>query len=111
MSKVGQSVVISCPKVKIGRHSQLADRLFDLSAKGIEVMLYAKEENDDTVWLKHQGISVIYNNHLSLHVAIIDMRTVWYGSVNILGYRSFEDNLIRFRDSEIATSLLDTLQK
>ena len=111
LSKAGQSVVISCPKVKIGRHSQLADRLFDLSAKGIEVMLYAKEENDDTVWLKHQGISVIYNNHLSLHVAIIDMRTVWYGSVNILGCRSFEDNLIRFRDSEIATSLLDTLQK
>jgi hypothetical protein len=111
LSKAKQSIVVSCPRVKIGRHSQLADLLVELSANGIEVVLYAKEENDDTVWLHQQGLSVIYNNHISLHAAIIDKRTIWYGSVNILGYHSFEDNLIRFRNSEIATNLLDSLQK
>jgi hypothetical protein len=65
-------------------------------ANGIEIVLYTKEENDDAIRLQHQGISVIYNNHLSLHAAIIDKSTIWYGSVNILGYRSLEDNLIRF---------------
>ena len=111
LSKANQSVVVSCPKVKIGRHSQIADRLADLIANGIEIVLYTKEENEDTISLQHQGISVIYKDHLSLHAAIIDKSTIWYGSVNILGYRSLEDNLIRFRNPEIASNLLDSLQK
>lgn len=111
LSKAHRSVVVSCPKVKMGRHSQIADRLGDLTANGIEIVLYTKEENDDAIRLQHQGISVIYNDHLSLHAAIIDKSTIWYGSVNILGYRSLEDNLIRFRNTEIASNLLDSLQK
>ena len=111
LSKAQRSVVVSCPKVKMGRHSQIADRLGDLTANGIEIVLYTKEENDDAIRLQHQGISVIYNDHLSLHAAIIDKSTIWYGSVNILGYRSLEDNLIRFRNTEIASNLLDSLQK
>ncbi len=111
LSKAKQSVVVSCPKIKIGRHSQIADRLVDLMANGIEIVLYTKEENDVAIRLQHQGISVIYNNHLSLHAAIIDKSTIWYGSVNILGYRSLEDNLIRFKNPEIASNLLDSLQK
>ena len=111
LSKAKQSVVVSCPKGKIGRHSQIADRLADLMANGIEIVLYTKEENEDTISLQHQGISVIYKDHLSLHAAIIDKSTIWYGSVNILGYRSLEDNLIRFRNPEIASNLLDSLQK
>ena len=111
LSKAKQSVVVSCPKVKIGRHSQIADRLADLMANGIEIVLYTKEENEDTISLQHQGISVIYKDHLSLHAAIIDKSTIWYGSVNILGYRSLEDNLIRFQNPEIASNLLGSLQK
>ena len=111
LSKAHRSVVVSCPKVKMGRHSQIADRLGDLTANGIEIVLYTKEENDDAIRLQHQGVSVIYNDHLSLHTAIIDKSTIWYGSVNILGYRSLEDNLIRFRNTEIASNLLDSLQK
>ena len=82
-----------------------------MTANGIEVVLYTKEENDDTLRLQYQGISVIIINHLSLHAAIIDKSTIWYGSVNILGYRSAEDNLIRFKNPEIATSLLEILHK
>lgn len=111
LSKARQSVIVSCPKVKIGRHSQIVDRLVDLMANGIEIVLYTKEENDDAIRLQHQGISVIYNDHLSLHAAIIDKSTILYGSVNILGYRSLEDNLIRFQNPEIASNLLDSLQK
>lgn len=111
LSKAKHSVVISCPKIKIGRHSQITERLADLIANGSEIVLYTKEKNYDAMRLQHQGISVIYNDHLSLHTAIIDKSTIWYGSVNILGYRSFEDNLIRFKNPEIASNLLDSLQK
>ena len=103
------SVVISCPKVRIGRQTQIEERLIDLVANGIEVVLYTKEENDDTIRLQHQGISVITINKLSLHAAIIDKSKVWYGCVNILGYHSAEDNLIRFKNPEIATTLLESI--
>lgn len=46
----------------------------------------------------------------SLHAAIIDKSLIWYGSVNILSYHTDDDNLIRFRNAEIATSLLATLR-
>ena len=111
LSQCKRSVVISCPKVKVSRQAQIAERLVDLAANGIEVVLYTKEENDDTLRLQHQGIRVVIFNHLSLHAAIIDKSTIWYGSVNILGYHSVEDNLIRFRNPEIATNLLETLHK
>jgi len=111
LSQCKHSVVISCPKVRIGRQTQIAERLIDLSSNGIEVVLYTRDENDDTRRLLHQGIIVITINHLSLHAAIIDKSTIWYGSVNILGYHSVEDNLIRFRNPEIATNLLETLHK
>ncbi len=111
LSKAKQSVVVSCPKVKIGRHSLIADRFAVLMANGIEIVLYTIEENDEVMRLQHQGISAFCYDHLSLHAANIDKSTIWYGSVNILGYRSLEDNLIRFRNPEIASNLLDSLQK
>jgi superfamily II DNA or RNA helicase len=110
LSQCKRSVVISCPKVRIGRQTQIAERLIDLAANGVEVALFTKEENDDTLHLQHQGISVITINHLSLHTAIIDKNKIWYGSVSILGYHSVEDNLIRFRNLEIATNLLESIK-
>ena len=110
LSQCKRSVVISCPKVRTGRQVPIAERLIDLAANGVEIVLYTREENDDTCRLQNQGISVITINQLSLHAAIIDKSTIWYGSVNILGYHSVEDNLIRFRNPEIATNLLESIR-
>jgi len=111
LSQVKQSIVISCPRVKKGRHLQITERLIDLVASGKEIVLHTKESNDDTLRLLHQGISVIVNSNISICTTVIDKSTIWYGSVNILGYRSSEDNLIRFKNPEIATTLLTTLHK
>ena len=110
LSKAKHSLVISCPRVNIGRHSRIAERLVDLAASGIEIVFYTREDNEDTHRLQHQGIFVIIKERLSLHAAIIDKSIIWYGSVNILGFHSAEDNLIRFRNPEIATSLLESLR-
>ncbi len=106
-----QSIVISCPKMKLGRYSHMTERLLDIAANGRDVILYTKEENDDTLRMQQQGIYVVYRGHLSLHTAIIDKSTIWYGSVNILGFHSIEDNLIRFKNAEIASNLFESLQK
>ena len=111
ISQAKHSIVISSPRLKIGRLPKIAERLIDLIANGVEVVVYTKEENEDTIRLQHQGITVVIDNHLSLRATIIDKSLIWYGSVNILGYHSVEDNLIRFRNPEIATSLFESLTK
>ena len=103
------SIVISCPSIRIGWHIQIVESLISLAAKGIEVVLYTREQNDDLLRLQHQGLQIVIRKQLRLHVAIIDKCIVWYGSVNILGYHSAEDNLIRFSNPEVATKLLETL--
>lgn len=40
-----------------------------------------------------------------LLVAIIDKSAIWYGNINILGFHSIEDNLIRIKNIEIASEL------
>ena len=85
--------------------------MVDLASNGKDVLLYTKEGSDDIIRLQHQGITVVVNNGLTLHTAIIDKSTIWYGSVSILGYHSLEDNLIRFKNSEIATNLLESILK
>ena len=95
--------------MNIGRRTRIAERLVDLAANGIEIVFYTREDNGDTHRLQHKGISVIIKERLSLHAAIIDKSIIWYGSVIILGFHSVEDNLIRFRNPEIATSLLESL--
>ena len=110
LAKTKHSVLISCPRVNIGRHYRIAERLVDLAANGIEIVLYTREDNEETLQLQQQGISVIIKERLSLHAAIIDKSIIWYGSVNILGFHSVEDNLIRFKNPEIAASLLESLR-
>jgi len=34
---------------------------------------------------------------------------VWYGSVNILGYATEEDNIIKITDMKLANELLDVI--
>ena len=109
--KCRHSVVISCPKVKPDQYSQMTRKLVDMVANGKEIVLYTKEKNDETIRLQKQGISVIYRDHLSLHTAIIDKSSIWYGCVKILGFHSIEDNIIRFQNKEIALNMLESLQK
>lgn len=109
LSQAKRSVIIACPKVRNNRHSQIVSRLADLAANDVEVVLYVKENNEDTLQIQHLGIRVKTIEHLSLHAAVIDKATIWYGSANILGYQSLEDNLIRFKNTEIATQLIESL--
>ena len=65
LAKAKHSVVIACPRINIGRHSRIVERLVDLAANGIEIVLYTKEENEDTLRLQNQGLSVIVKERLS----------------------------------------------
>jgi hypothetical protein len=43
--------------------------------------------------------------------AIIDQKTVWYGSINLLSYGSAEESMMRIESNKIAYELLGSLEK
>jgi hypothetical protein len=109
VGKAKESVIISSPKVRLGRNILILDLLQELSLKGTRIVIFTKEFNSDVDKMRQRGIDVVVKQDLTLCCSIIDKQQVWYGSINILGYHTADDNAVRFCDTEIADNLLDML--
>jgi superfamily II DNA or RNA helicase len=103
------SIVIACPKVRLYRHPVIAQRLLCQQAKGVEILVFIRQDNADEHKLIEQGVPVIKKETLSLQCCIIDKFLYWYGDVNFLGYHSSENNVMRMEDAMVAGELLDVI--
>ena len=54
----------------------------------------------------HEKITVKTKNRIHQKYAIMDQRTVWYGSINLLSYGSSEESIMRIESADIAGELL-----
>lgn len=103
------SVVISSPKLYHIERNDFVKILKDIQANGIEVAIITSTVSEQTDYLKGQGFPVRISPKLSLCSCVIDKSTIWYGSVNILGYQSEEDSIITVTDSKLANELLEVV--
>ena len=108
---IKHSIVISCQKVKYKYPPRLVSQLRDLSANGIEIVVFIKEQGFNEKDLVEFGIEVQCHEDLSIQCTVIDNSVVWYGNVNFFGYNTEENNVMRIVDSTIANELLDILCK
>ena len=104
-----QSIVISSPKLYRTERKTFVKMLRELHASGVQVAILTSEESSQTNYLKSLGLYVKIVPKLSLSSCIIDRSTVWYGSINILGYVTEEDNIIKITDGKLANELLDIM--
>lgn len=108
LSKASKSVIISATKLWFTKRAPILELLADLSARGVEVIVFTRQLSDkDKILLN--AVQVNVKEKLSFHAAIIDKATVWYGSVNYLGYNAEDDNAIRIVDSSIAGEVIKIL--
>ena len=108
LSKASKSVIISATKLWFAKRAPILELLADLSARGVEVIVFTRQLSDkDKILLN--GVQVNMKEKLSLHAAIIDKSIVWYGSVNYLGYNAEDDNAIKIADSFIAEEVIKIL--
>ena len=103
------SIVLSSPKLYNVERNILTEYLMDLSNQGIEVLILTQTVNEQTEHLQRKGLSVKIIPTLSLCTTIIDKTIVWYGAINVLGYTSEEDNVIKVTDSSLANELTNTV--
>lgn len=103
------SIIISSPRLYRVKNNELLPLLKELSAKGVDISIITSKEDSGQQHLSCLGLQVSLKTSLSLCTVIIDKKTVWYGSVNVLGYSSEEDNLLKIQDAKLATELLNVL--
>jgi superfamily II DNA or RNA helicase len=104
-----QSIVISSPKLYRTERNTFVKMLREFHVSGVQIAILTSEESSQTNYLKSLGLYVKIVPKLSLSSCIIDRATVWYDSINILGYVTEEDNIIKITDGKLANELLDIM--
>lgn len=104
-----QSIVISSPRLYHVERNALVKTFVALQTNGVEVAIFTAVENEQTDYLKSNGLPISIVPKLSLCSCIIDQNIIWYGSVNVLGYPTEEDNVIRIEDFKLANELLNVI--
>lgn len=105
------SIVISSPKLYRVVQNKLLAALKEQSTNKIEVAIVTTKNDEQYSLLVSSGLHLSVNPELSLCSVVIDKSTVWYGSVNVLGYNSGKDNIIKMQDLKLASELLDIILK
>ncbi|MBM6993088.1 MAG: DEAD/DEAH box helicase family protein [Prevotella sp.] len=104
-----QSIVISCSKIKIYRDKTIVQKLLMQQANGVKSHIFVHSAEGDMRQLINYGLSVTTNDNLTLQCAIIDKSIVWYGDINILGFHSPDNSVMRLHDTHIANKLLSLI--
>jgi hypothetical protein len=60
--------------------------------------------------LKDNGIYVVPKPNIHQKFAIMDQKTVWYGSINLLSYGSAQESIMRIESPNIANELINNLK-
>ncbi|MDR2368393.1 MAG: DUF1653 domain-containing protein [Deltaproteobacteria bacterium] len=59
--------------------------------------------------LTQRGITVKTKDRVHQKFAVLDTRVIWYGSINLLGYGTSEESIMRFENMAIARELLGSV--
>jgi phosphatidylserine/phosphatidylglycerophosphate/cardiolipin synthase-like enzyme len=60
--------------------------------------------------LKDNGISVVFRPNIHQKFAVMDQKTVWYGSINLLSYGNAQESIMRIESSNIANELIRSIE-
>ena len=104
-----RNIVISCRKIKNKIAPRLLFLLRELTANGVEVVVWVSEQGHSESELQKHGIEVQCDENLSVQSTIIDKTVVWYGSINPFSHNTEENNAMRIIDSSVAAALLEII--
>lgn len=104
-----QSVVISSPRLYRVTTNKLVSLLKEQRTNGVEVAIVTATNAEQHDLLFLSGFHVTIKSDLKLCTIVIDKSIVWYGSVNVLGFNSEKDNIIKLKDEKLANEMLNTV--
>ena len=109
ISQAKHSVLIAAMKSGLKKQSGLWIALKEAICRGVQVVVFVKNRNEQVEWLQREGFVVYVSESLTLQLVVIDKKDIWYGSINFIGYATEEDCAVRFSDKQLATEMIDIL--
>ena len=118
LQNADKEILIVTPYLQSGRIKQFIKQISPAVLRQISVVVVTRpieeytEKDRRSVGislqiLREYGITVTEKSGISARFSIIDQKTIWYGSVNYLGFSSEEDSVMRLENEEIAGRLTD----
>jgi superfamily II DNA or RNA helicase len=116
-----KEILIVSPFVRKRRAMQMIQHLRIARDKGIRAIVVTRPAQDfkakDRIalqqvleLLKETEISLVFKSNIHQKFAIMDQKTVWYGSINLLSYGSAQESIMRIESANIANELLKSLE-
>ncbi len=116
-----KEIVIVSPFVRKKRTMQMTQALRVALDKGIRIIVVTRppeafNANDRTSLqqgleiLKNNNINAIFKPNIHQKFAIIDQKTVWYGSINLLSYGNAQESIMRLESAAIAMELMRSVE-
>ena len=117
-----KEILIVSPFVRKRRAAQMTQHLKIALTKGIRVIavtrpVEAYKAIDRSAlervveMLKDNGISVVFRPNIHQKFAVMDQKTVWYGSINLLSFGArAQESIMRIESSNIANELIKSVE-
>lgn len=109
LASAKQSIVISTTRLRWNRTPRIIELLAASSLLGVSITIVVAETGHHEEELRQMGFSIVHRPDCKMQCAVIDQRTGWYGSVNLIGRSLADTNVIRMNSSDFANALLDAL--
>ncbi|MCA1760159.1 MAG: phospholipase D-like domain-containing protein, partial [Bacteroidales bacterium] len=117
-----REILIVSPFVTKRRTLQIMRNLEPALAKKVKVTVVTRPSQDFrnkdlSAWteatknIEVAGIQLVYKSNIHQKFAVIDQKTVWYGSINLLSYGSAEESMMRIESNKIAYELICSVEK
>lgn len=109
LASAKRSIVISTTRLRWNRTPRIIELLAASSLRGVSITIVVAETGHHEEELRQMGFSIVHRPDCKMQCAVIDQRTGWYGSVNLIGRSLADTNVIRMNSSDFANALLDAL--
>ena len=116
-----KEVLIVSPFVRKRRSTQMIQHLRIVLDRGARVIVVTRPTETfkpkDRValvralaLLEDNSITVVFRPNIHQKFAIMDQRTVWYGSINLLSYGNAQESIMRIESANIANELIGSIE-
>ncbi|MEJ2586451.1 MAG: DEAD/DEAH box helicase family protein [Deltaproteobacteria bacterium] len=115
-----KEILIVSPFVRKRRTTRMIQHLKIALAKGIRVIVVTRPAEDFKAkdrpalervlyTLRESGMNVVYRPNIHQKFAVMDQKTVWYGSINLLSYGTAQESIMRIESHDVANELISLL--
>lgn len=103
------SILLSSPWRSHISRIELVEQLSAATTRGVEVIVVLAANSLPVQDLQEKGIEVKQTEHPILRAVILDNAKIWYGDVNFFGENYEQDNVLFFRNPQLAGNLTDAI--